>query len=148
MPLTSWRAEDSHCEQGPNPAHNGSHSQTGEPKTGVMSRVQMHLTTEATHILESQGKVSSAGSKFSSPQKVLTSWRAKERCHQQGPNPAHHTSHSPTGEPGTGIVSRGQIQLTMEATHFLESRGGVVSRVQIQLTTGATHFLESQGWVL
>src|SRR6266404_2801816 len=101
---------------------------------------------EATHFLESQGKVSSAGSKSSSSHKPLTNWRARDRHCEQRPNPAHHRSHSHTGEPRTGIMSRVQIKVTMEATHFLESRGGVVSRVQIQLTTGATHFLESQGW--
>src|SRR6266403_2029764 len=123
---------------------------------------------EATHKLESQGQVLSAGSKSSSPWKPLTPWRAKDRCCQQGPNPAHHGSHSLSGEPRTCIISRVQIQLTMEATHSLESQGqvlstgskssspqkpltgwrprtGIVSRVQIQFTREATHILESQG---
>src|SRR6267378_2534917 len=126
-PLTFWRAKDRCCQQGPNPAHHGSHSQTGEPRTGVVSRVQIQLTMEATHFLESQGQVLSAGSKSSSPWKPLTDWRAKDRCCQQGPNPAHHGSHSLSGEPRTGVVSRVQIQLTMEATHFLESQGQVLS---------------------
>ncbi len=44
-----------------------------------------------------------------------------------------------------GIISRVQIQLATENTHFLEIQGkGVVSRVQIQLTTEGTHILESQ----
>src|SRR6267378_1011825 len=122
-PLTSWRTEDTHCQQGPNPAHHGSHSQTGEPRTHIVSRVQIQLTTEATHILKNQGQVLSAGSKSSSPQKPLTLWRAKDRCCQQGPNPAHYRSHSQTGEPRTGVVSRDKIQFTMEATHRLESQG-------------------------
>src|SRR6266404_6290439 len=143
-PLTSWRA-----------------------KIGIVSRVQIQLTTEATHFLERRGQAPSAGSKSSLPQKPLTSWRAKDR-------------HG---------LSRVQIQLTTQATHFLESqeqvwsagsessspwksltswrgkdrhhqqgrnpahhrshsqtgqaRRGIVSRVKIQLTTETTHFLES-----
>ncbi len=103
----------------------------------------MKLTTEATHILESQGQALSVASKCGSPWKPPTCWRAKGRHHQQGPNPAHHGSHSPTGEPRTAIISRAQVQLTTEATHFLEGRGQALSAVQIQLTTKATHQLES-----
>src|SRR6266404_1389914 len=126
-PLTNWRAKDRHCQQGQNPAHHRSHSPTGEPRTGIVSRVKIQLTMEATHQLESQGQASSAGSKSSSPQKPLTSWRAKDRHHQQGQNPAHHGSHSLPGEPRIGVVSRVKIQLTTEATHFLESQGQVSS---------------------
>src|SRR6266404_5411907 len=61
-PLTTWRAKDRHCEQGSNPAQHRSHSHPGEPRTGVMSRVQIQLTTEATHKLKSQGQALSAGS--------------------------------------------------------------------------------------
>src|SRR6267378_639397 len=116
-PLTAWRAKDRHYQQSANPAHHGSHSPTGEPRTGVISRVQIQLTMEATHKLENQGQASSAGSKSSSPWKPLTGWRAKDRHCQQGPNPAHHRSYSLSGDPRTGIVSRVQIQLTMKATH-------------------------------
>ncbi len=91
-----------------------------------MSRVEIKLITEATHVLESREEVSSAGSKFTSLQKPLTFWRAKDRYHEQGQNPAHHRSHSPTGEPRTGVVSRVKIQVTTEATHFLESQGQVL----------------------
>src|SRR6266404_1759239 len=120
--LTNWRGKDRHCQQGPSPAHHRSHSHAGEPRTGIVSRVKIELTTEATHSLESQGQALSAGSKSSSPQKPLTYWRGKERHHQQGPNPAHHESHSLSGEARTGIISRVQIQLTTEVTHFLESQ--------------------------
>src|SRR6266404_5588071 len=164
-PLTNWRAEDRHYQQDPNPAHHESHSPTGEPRTGIVSRVQIQLTTEATHQLENQGQVLSAGSKSSSPWKPLTNWRTKDRCHQQGPNPAYHGSHSQTEEPRTGIISRVKIQLTTQATHQLErhcqqgqnpahheshslageQRIGIISMVKIKLTTEATHFLESQG---
>ncbi len=82
--LTSWRAEDRHCQQCPNAALHRSHSPTrkprtgivsrvqkqhrshslpGEPKTGAISRVQIQLTTEVTYSLESQEQ--SAGSKCS-----------------------------------------------------------------------------------
>src|SRR6266404_1645122 len=135
MPLTSWRAEDSHCEQGPNPAHNRSHSQTGEPRKGVISRVQIQLTTEGTHFLESQGKVSSAGSKSSSSHKPLTNWRARDRHCEQRPNPAHHRSHSLPGEPRRGCEQGPNP--AHHRSHSLpgEPRMGAVSRVQIQLTT-------------
>src|SRR6266436_3903226 len=92
-----------------------------------MSRVKIQLTTETTHLLESQGQASSAGLKSSSPQKPLTFWRAKDRHCQQGQNPAHHRSHSLPGEPRTVVVSRVEIQLTTEATHLLDSRGQVLS---------------------
>src|SRR6266404_72800 len=82
-PLTSWRA-----------------------KIGIVSRVQIQLTTEATHFLERQGQVASAGPKSSSPWKPLTNWRGEDRHNQQGPNPAHHGSHSLSGEVRTGTVSR------------------------------------------
>jgi len=122
-PLTCWRAEDRCCQQGQNPAYHERHSQTGEQRTGVISRVEIWLTMEATHLLESQGQVLSAGSKSSSPWKPLTNWRAEDRCCQQGQNPAHHGSHShPGGWRRTGIVSRVKIQLTTEATHSLESQ--------------------------
>ncbi len=122
-PLTLWRAKDRCHQQGPNPAHHRSHSHPEEPRTGIVSRVQIQITTEATHSLESQGQALSAESKSTSPQKSLTVWRAEDRHHEQGPNPPHHRSHSPTGEPRTGIMSRVQIHLTTEATHWLESQG-------------------------
>src|SRR6267378_918618 len=87
----------------------------------------MKLVEAATHCLESQGQALSAGSKSSSPWKPLTAWRAKDRHCQQGQNPAHLGSHSRTGEPRTGIVSKVKIQLSMEATHFLESQGQALS---------------------
>ncbi len=117
-PLTSWTAKHRHCKQDPNPAHHGNHSHTGEPRTGVISRVQRQLTTEATHFLESQGQVLSAGSKSSSPCKPLTGWIGKDRCCQQGPNPAHHASYSHTGEPTSHIFRTVSLQGIMLAlTH-------------------------------
>src|SRR6266404_1944313 len=95
--------------------------------TGIISRVKLQLTMEATHTLKSQGQALSAGSKSSSPPKLLTHWRAEDMHCQQGQNPAHHKSHSHAGEPRTGIISRVEIQLTTEATHLLESRGQVLS---------------------
>src|SRR6266404_4193037 len=127
-----------------------------ETRTGIVSRLQIQLTT---HFLESQGQTSSAGSKSSSPWRPLTSWRGEDRHHQQGPNPAHHTSHSLPGEPRTSTISsRVHIQHKVLAipgcpAHHRshsptgEARTGVLSRVQIQLTMQATHFLESQGQV-
>ncbi len=108
-PLTNWRAKDKCHEQGQNATHHKSHSQTREWRTDIMSRIQLQLTAESTHFLESQGQALSAGSKCSSPQKPLTDWRAKDRHCQQGPNPAHHENHSLPGEPKIGIVSKVQI---------------------------------------
>ncbi len=59
-------------QQDPNPAHNGSHSQTGQQRTGVMSKVQMQVTREATHMLERQQVTSSRGSKYCPLWKPLT----------------------------------------------------------------------------
>jgi len=126
-PLTSWRGKDKHYQLGQNPACQGSHSPTGEQMTGMVSREQIQLTTEATHSLKSRQQASSAGIKFSSPWKSLTCWGAMDRYCQQGPNPAHQGSCSLPGEPRTGIVSGDQIQLTMEATHFLKSQGQALS---------------------
>src|SRR5882762_8550333 len=105
-PLTNLRADDRRHQQGPNLAYHGSHSLAGEQRTGVVSRDQSQLTTEATHFLESQGQVLSAGIKSSSPQKPLTLWRAQDRCHEQGPNTAHYGSNSLPGDQRTGIVSK------------------------------------------
>src|SRR6267378_1691270 len=85
--------------------------------------MQLCEAARATHQLESRGQVSSAGTKSSSPQKLLTIWRAQDRCHQQGHNQAHYGSHSLSREPRTGVISRVKIQLTTEATHTLESGG-------------------------
>ncbi len=101
-PLTLWRAKDRHCQQGQNPAHHGSHSLSGEPRTAVVSRVEIQLTT-------------------------LTNWTAEDSCHQQGQNLAHHGSHSRSGQTRTAIISRVKIRLTTEATHKLQSRGQALS---------------------
>jgi len=68
-----------------------------------MSRVQMQLTTEATYQLEgeSQGQAPPSGSKCNTLQMLLTNWRS--------------------------MVSRLRIQLTIEATHYLENQGHVLS---------------------
>ncbi len=147
-PLTCWKAKDRHCQQGQNLVHHRSHSLSGEPRTGIVSRVKIQLTTKATHPLQAP----LAGLKSSSLWKPLTIWRAKDMHCQQGPNTAYqgsrerqgHTqatkkrypryprvypclslqgSHSPSGEPRTCIISRVKRQLTTEATHQLESRG-------------------------
>jgi len=78
----------------------GSYSLSGEPRTGIVSRVQTQCTTEATHFLESQG----------------------EAYCEQGPNATHNESHSHTGEQRMGVVSRDQMQLTTKATYQLESQ--------------------------
>src|SRR6266404_2518053 len=77
-PLTSWRSQDRGHQQGQNPAQHRSHSLSGEPRTGVISRVKIQLITEATHELEGREQSSSAGSKSSSPQKPLTNWKGED----------------------------------------------------------------------
>src|SRR6266404_1441043 len=167
-PLTGWRAKDRHCQQGQNPAHHGSHSLTGEPRTGIVSRVKIQLTMEATHRLESRGQALSAGSKSSLPQKPLTSWRAKDRCLQQvkihltteathklesqGQVSSAESKYSSPQKPLTPCRAKdrhhqqGQNPAHHQShSHPGEQRTGIVSRVQIQLTTKATHFLKNQG---
>ncbi|KAH9051713.1 hypothetical protein EDB87DRAFT_1582210 [Lactarius vividus] len=123
QPLTNWRAEDRRRQQAGNTASHGSHSRTGEPRTGVVSRLETQRATAATHLLESRGQASSAGWKHSEPRQLLTSWRAEDRHRQQGGNTASHGSHSHPGEPRTGVVSRLETQRATAATHSLESRG-------------------------
>ncbi|KAH8986626.1 hypothetical protein EDB86DRAFT_2232637 [Lactarius hatsudake] len=110
QPLTPWRAEDSRSQQASNTASHGSHSLPGEPRTGVVSRLQTQRATAATHSLESRGQTSSAGFKHSESRQPLTLWRAEDRRRQQASNIASHGSHSLPGEPRTGVVSRLQTQ--------------------------------------
>src|SRR6266702_712845 len=123
QPLTHWRAEDRHRQQPSNAASHGSHSRTGEPRTGVVISLQTQRATAATHALESRGQTSSAAFKRSEPRQPLTPWRAEDRRRQQPSNAASHGSHSRTGEPRTGVVSSLQTQRATAATHSLESRG-------------------------
>ncbi|KAH9000679.1 hypothetical protein EDB86DRAFT_3242436 [Lactarius hatsudake] len=170
QPLTNWRAEDKRRQQARNAPRHRSHSLPGEPRTGVVSRLETHRGNTATHQLESRGQASSAGSKRSEASQPLTNWRAEDRRCQQARNAARHRSHSPTGEPGTGVVSRLEPQRGIAATHGLERRGQassagsrcseesqpltnwraedrrrVVSRLETQRGIAATHSLESRG---
>ena len=149
QPLTNWRAKDKHCQQARNTARHYSHSHPGEPRTGIVSRLETQQGTTATHFLESQGQALTVGQKHSKAPQPLTSWRANDRHCQQARNTARHYSHSLPGEPMTGIVSRLETQQGTTATHRLESQGTViVSRLETQQSTTATHILESQGQAL
>ena len=77
----------------------------------------------ATHRLECRGQASSAGLKDSKAWQPLTSWRAKDKHHQQAQNTARHGSHSLPGVQRTGIISRLETLQDMTTTHFLENRG-------------------------
>src|SRR6266702_120004 len=112
-----------HRQQPSNAASHGSHSRTGEPRTGVVSSLQTQRATAATHQLESRGEPSSAAFKCSEPWQPLTNWRVEDRHRQQPSNAASHGSHSRTGEPRTAVVSSLQTQRATAATHELESRG-------------------------
>ena len=61
QPLTCWRFKDRHCQQARNTARYYSHSQTEEPRTGIVSRLETQQGTTATHQLKSQGQAVSAG---------------------------------------------------------------------------------------
>src|SRR6266702_3964264 len=76
----------------------------------------------ATHLLESRGQPSSAGSKRSKPPQPLTSWRAEDSRRQQARNAPSHRGHSLPGEPRTAVVRGLKTQRGNAATHFLESR--------------------------
>src|SRR6266702_3105282 len=76
QPLTNWRAKHRHRQQASNARHS-SHSQSGEPRKGVVSRLQTQSDTVATHRLVSQGKASAAGFKRSEARQSLTSWIAE-----------------------------------------------------------------------
>jgi len=83
QPLTPWRAKDRHHQQASNAAMQGSHSLPGEPRSGVVSMPDMQQGMAATHRLESQGQALSAGLKSSQVRQPCTSWRAKDKRHQQ-----------------------------------------------------------------
>src|SRR6266702_3328835 len=112
-----------HRQQPSNAASHGSHSRTGEPRTGVVSSLQTQRATAATHQLESRGEPSSAAFKCSEPWQPLTDWRVEDRRRQQPSNAASHGSHSRTGGPRTCVISSLQTQRATAATHELESRG-------------------------
>ena len=97
MELTSCRAEDGCREQLATDATHDWRAREGGWLTGVVSRVEIQLTMEATG-------------------------GPRTDVHQQGQNLAHHgertsAPHSRTGEPKTGVVSRDQMQLNSEVTH-------------------------------
>ena len=76
-----------------------SHPQTGESRTGIISRLESQQGTAATHSLKSQEQGLSVGLKHSK---------------------AHHHSHA--GEPRAEIVSRLETQQGTAATHSLKSQ--------------------------
>ncbi len=51
------KSEDRHHKQGQNVVYHGSHSLSGEPRTGIVRRIEMQLTMEVTHLLENRGQV-------------------------------------------------------------------------------------------
>ena len=81
-------------------ARHHNHSLPGEPRTGMISRLELQQGTTTTHFLERQ-----------------------DRHDQQGRIAAKHNSHSQTGEPRTGMISRLEMQQGTTATHFLENQG-------------------------
>ena len=81
-------------------AKHNSHSLSGESRTDIISRLELHQGTTATHFL-----------------------RAKNRHHQQARIAARCHSHSQSGEPRTSMINRLELQQGTMATHRLESQG-------------------------
>ena len=55
-PLTYWRAKDRHDQKSRIAATCNSDSLSGEPRTGMISKLELQQGTTATHFLESQGQ--------------------------------------------------------------------------------------------
>jgi hypothetical protein len=116
---------------------------------GIISRLELQQGTPATHFLDSQGQASSTGNICSKAPQPLTSWRDKDRHHQQARIAARHHSHSQTGEPRTGIISRPELQQKNHShSQSEEQRTEMISTLELQQGTIATHILESQGQAL
>ena len=45
-PLTDWKAKNMNCHQAGNIARHQSHSPSGKPRVGVVSRLKTHKTPE------------------------------------------------------------------------------------------------------
>ena len=114
---------DRHHQQASIAAMHHSHSLPGEPKTGIISRLELEQCTTATHKLDSQGQTSSAGENCSKKLQSLTFWTTKNRYCQQAKIVLRHHSHSPTRKPKMGIISWPELQQCTTATHSLESQG-------------------------
>src|SRR6266702_284318 len=168
QPLTNWRAEDRHRQRARNVATHGSHSLTGEPRTGVVSGLETQPRMAATHFLESRGQASSAGSKRSHARQPLTDWRAEDSPRQRvGTQPRMAATHKlesrgqalsaglKRSHPRQPLTSwrakdRRRQRARNAATHGSHSlpgepRTGVVSGLETQPSTAATHNLESPG---
>src|SRR6266702_3269333 len=127
QPLTSWRARTgivSRLETQRGTAATHRLERRGQASSAGLKKQR---GTGATHLLESRRQVSSAGLKRRDVPQPLTPWRAKDKCHQQASNAARPSSHSPSGEPRTGVISKLQTWRGTAATHQLESRGQVSS---------------------
>ena len=90
--------------------------------TGIVSRLETHQGTAATHILKSQEQALSAGLKHTKAQQPLTDWRAKDRHCQQAGNTPRHSSYSLSEKSRTGVVNRLETHQGTAATHKLESQ--------------------------
>jgi hypothetical protein len=78
----------------------------------------MHMWHHVTnHLITSNDKDSNSENRI----------KLRVRDNQQARNTARHHSHSLSGEPGTGIISRLETQQGTTATHFLESQGQALS---------------------
>ena len=156
--LTAWRAKDNHFQQAWKQSK-PSHSQTGEPRTTIFSRLE-NKASPVTHILESQGQPFSAGLKTMYAQSLtswkpfsaglntkqaqsLTNWRDKDNHFQQAWKQSK-PSYSQSGEPRTTIFSRLEIKAS-PVTHNLESQGQPFSAGLKTKGNPVTHLLESQG---
>ena len=125
--LTCWRVNDRYCQQAWNTSSHSSHSQTGEQKTDLVSRLKSHQCIAVTHILESQEQALLAGLKHTKTLQPLTFWRAKNKHCQQTWNTLSHSSHTLSEEPRTGIVSRLEMHQGTAATYPLKGQWSALS---------------------
>jgi hypothetical protein len=132
------------CHQAENTERHDSHSLPGEPRTGIISRLKTQPDMATTHILKSQGQVSSVGLKYSGA--TTHSLESQEQASSAG---LKHSKawHSLPRKAGT-VVSRLKTQKGTAVTHSLKSQGQVLSTCLKHRGTAATHKLESGGQVL
>ena len=125
--LTSWRAEDTVCEQAQNGGRDSRHSRAREHRMWCVSRRKTEGGTAGTHGLESGGHSVSAGTKQREGWQALTNWRVEDAVCQQAQNGGRDSRHSRTGERRTQCVSRRKTEGGMAGTHELETGGCSVS---------------------
>ena len=98
------------------------------------NRLKLKQATTATHFLKSQVQTSSA--KLQQSSTVTHQLKNQGQMSLTGQIAARHHSHSQTGEPRAGIISRLEQRLELQqgttATYFLKNQGHTLLAGQIQ----------------